>query len=334
MGDSVEKLNMAIFEYEHSSGDWCPPKIVQCRELLVAIAAGTADDLLGKWKVQSLQNLGLKKMLQSHRVAKIKRPPSPTEASQNVPPVIPTDPVRTAALFSRQLVRPFIFEMMKRVLPEFRLLEQRGRECRFIRAGTAGLFDYVIFSRGWSGAIRVELAASYDSAWKRGLIGPLGCSNGLANLRLGLNRSQLSHRDVYNKNYYIYGRSIEELQKQIQELETHLATYAPPFFIAATQIMQSRKLVQFGMKEVIENPLTESEKAALKKEEKLAANSRFVVLNGALKQFAEAQPDIPKEERDDLFSLTRELLFANLAPSASFAQKTNEGRTIWKWFRR
>jgi hypothetical protein len=161
-------------------------------------------------------------------------------------------------------------------------------------------------------------------------------------LRLGLNRIQLSYRNVYNKNYYIYGRSIEELQKQIHELETHLATYAPPFFLAARQIMQSRKLVQFGIKQVIGNSLTDREKAALKKEEtaslcctgKPVANSRVVELNSALKQFAEAHPKIPKEERDGLHLLAKELLFASLAPSASFAQKTNEGRAIWKWFRR
>lgn len=339
--EAVDNLNQAVLQYERDGRDWCWPQVALCRELLTAVTDGTAQEVLERWKVQSLQNLGFKKLLLPPRDAAIEKSNGP-----GVPPPIPTGHARTAALFSRELVRPSAEAVIKRALPGFRLIEQRGSECRFSRAGSAGMFDFVVVSRSWQGAIKIELASSYDSRGTReflGLghtIGLLGHSIGLAGLKHGMTPMQLNYRDVWHKNFYTYGRSAEELQRQLRQLAVDLTKHAPIFFLAARQILQARKLVQFALSEVFRDPPPEHEKDAFTKELAIANRenrkpiaTRYTQLIQRLQQFAAPHLEIPKEERDDIDALARQLLTANLSAEAAPSGNRETGK-FWKWFRR
>jgi len=75
------------------------------------------------------------------------------------------------------------------------------------------------------------------------------------------------------------------------------------------------------------------ELAAASREFRKPVATRYTQLIQRLQEFAATHSEIPKEECDDIDSLARQLLTANLSADAAPAGNRETGK-IWKWFRR
>jgi hypothetical protein len=61
--EAVEHLNAAIRGYAKDGRDWCPAYAAQCESLLKAIGDGTDASLLESWKLETIHNLKLEKIV-------------------------------------------------------------------------------------------------------------------------------------------------------------------------------------------------------------------------------------------------------------------------------
>ncbi len=61
--EANEELAAAIRHYVQDGRDWCFPKAAQCKQMVNAISDGTSLELYRQWRMESVRNLRLQKLL-------------------------------------------------------------------------------------------------------------------------------------------------------------------------------------------------------------------------------------------------------------------------------
>ncbi len=214
---------------------------------------------------------------------------------------------------------PLIVEMMNRDFPEFRFTDSPFYYAVFRRKSQRDLFDYIEYQRdSKAGALAVYIATTYNPNWNLHPTGPTGLSYPLVIYkktgRIEGGGIGLSYRS--EEPWYIYGNYKIELQNVLAAISRDLTNFSFKFFREAARILESDKLLQYGLNLIRERgSLSDNELAALQKEIEAVRDRPWDIRNEYLNYLKQnlrsyaTQINASREQRRLISGLAMALIF-------------------------
>ena len=214
-------------------------------------------------------------------------------------------------------IKPLIIEMMNRDFPEFRFVGSPSFFYVFRCKSQHDLFDYIKYQRdGKTGALAVDVATTYDPNWNLYPTGSTGLDYPLVIYK---NRGYIETGAISypaEEPWYIYKNDKSEFQKVLAAISKDLTNFGLKFFREAARILESDKLLQYGLNLIRERGfLSDNELAALQKDIEVAnyrswniSNEHLNYLKQNLLSYAN-QINASREQRHSISALAMKLVF-------------------------